>query len=413
MSTSGDRSHRTCLARTGAGRVAAADVVASIDVPPFARSAMDGYALLSADTARGTATPVALRIVDRICTGQLSERASNRVPASRDRHWRPAPDGADAVVMVEESSPADDQRVNILAPASPGQNIGRRGADIKVGDAVVKAGDWLNPSRIGALAAIGLSDVAVYGRPRVAILSTGSEVITPGTPLAPGHIYDVNRFTLSAIVAAHGGIPEPRQASLDTLDALTAALDACAGADIIVFSGGSSVGERDLIVDVIAARASSSRCRGEPKADRVRHNRPHAVSACPAIDIMPVERVHPARPFLRTILAFRGTRLKPSTLRSPPASSRPPGVILLHRSPPRRGGCTGLQRLRRDHEPVPGRWIHRDCGGPGDGRRGNGRDGDALLKLEGTEATEITDSQRSNGETEGLLNNLRCFVSPL
>jgi molybdopterin molybdotransferase len=248
------RTERVSLEQA-AGRVAAADVIASIDVPPFARSAMDGYALLSADAARATRqTPVALRIVDRVYTGQLSKQRVESGSCVEIATGAPLPDGADAVVMVEETSPADDQRVNVLASVSPGQNIGRRAADIKVGDGVVKAGDWLNPSRIGALAAVGSSEVAVYARPRVAILSTGSEVIAPGMPLDPGHIYDVNRFTLSAIVAAHGGIPEPRQASRDTLEELTAALDACADADIIVFSGGSSVGDRDLIVDVIAAR---------------------------------------------------------------------------------------------------------------------------------------------------------------
>ncbi len=94
----------------------------------------------------------------------------------------------------------------------------------------------------------------MYARPRVAVLSTGNEVIDPGTALAPGQIYDVNRFTLAAVIAANGGVAEPHPPVPDTLEALTAALDACAGADMIVFSGGSSVGERDLIVDVIAAR---------------------------------------------------------------------------------------------------------------------------------------------------------------
>src|SRR5439155_11417274 len=94
----------------------------------------------------------------------------------------------------------------------------------------------------------------VFAKPRVAILSTGNEVVEPGHTLAPGQIFDVNRFTLGAVVSAHGGIAEPRRAADDTIDALVAALDACAAADLIVFSGGSSVGERDLVVDAIAAR---------------------------------------------------------------------------------------------------------------------------------------------------------------
>jgi molybdopterin molybdotransferase len=112
----------------------------------------------------------------------------------------------------------------------------------------------LNPSRIGALAAIGHVDIEVYARPRVAILSTGNEVIDPGMPLAAGQIYDVNRFTLGAVVAANGGIPEPQRPVQDTTEALAAALDSCAGADLIVFSGGSSVGDKDLVSDVLAGR---------------------------------------------------------------------------------------------------------------------------------------------------------------
>ena len=163
------------------------------------------------------------------------------------------PAGADAVVMVEETAAAGDH-IQMRVPAAPGRNIGRRGADIMTGDLVVRAGDVLTPSRIGALAAIGRAEVTVYAKPRVAILSTGNEVVEPGRPLEAGQIYDVNRFTLAAIVAAHGGVPQPHKAAQDTIEALAEALEACGDADLIVFSGGSSVGERDLVVDLIAAR---------------------------------------------------------------------------------------------------------------------------------------------------------------
>src|SRR5207245_5026994 len=111
-----------------------------------------------------------------------------------------------------------------------------------------------NPARVGALAAIGHRDLQVYERPHVAILSTGNEVVEPGQPLAPGQIFDVNRFTLAAIVAAHGAVPQAHAPAHDTLDALVAALDACVlAADLIVFSGWRSVGARDLIRDAVAA----------------------------------------------------------------------------------------------------------------------------------------------------------------
>jgi molybdenum cofactor synthesis domain-containing protein len=165
----------------------------------------------------------------------------------------PLPAGADAVVMVEETA-TEGEHVDIRVAAAPGRNVGRRGADIMTGDLVVRAGDVLTPSRIGALAAIGEAAVTVYARPRVAILSTGNEVVDPGRPLKAGQIYDVNRFTLAAIVEAHGGRPRSQKAAQDTLESLSEALDACLDSDLIVFSGGSSVGTRDLVVDLVAQR---------------------------------------------------------------------------------------------------------------------------------------------------------------
>ena len=248
------RTERVPLASAG-WRVAAEDVVSSIDVPPFERSAMDGYAVVAADTvAAGEHSPVTLRIVEQIYTGRAPSRAIASGSCAEIATGAPLPNGADAVVMVEQTTKAGESTVTINASASPGQNIGRRGADIAAGATVVRCGDLLNPGRIGAVGAIGCKDVEVFAKPRVAILSTGSEVVEPGTALAPGQIYDVNRFTLTAIVEAHGGVADPRPPADDSIEALTAALDACAGADIIVFSGGSSVGERDLIVDVVATR---------------------------------------------------------------------------------------------------------------------------------------------------------------
>jgi len=248
-----DRTERVRLDES-AGRVVAATVTAPLDVPPFERSAMDGYAVVAADTAGASRpAPKRLRVVDRIFTGQLSRQTIAPGVCAEIATGAPLPDGADAVVMVEETARRGGD-VDVFATASAGQNVGRRGADMKVGDAVVSTGDVLTPSRVGALAAIGQDDVEVFAKPRVAILSTGNEVVDPGQPLPPGHIYDVNRFTLGAIVAAHGGVPETHRAAQDTVEALIAALDTCAKADLIVFSGGSSVGDRDFVVDAVAAR---------------------------------------------------------------------------------------------------------------------------------------------------------------
>ena len=254
------RTERVTLA-DAAGRVVASSVTSTIDVPPFARSAMDGYAVIAADTTAATReAPARLRIAERIYTGQMPRGPIARGLCAEIATGAPLPEGADAVVIVEDTAPSPGgghgtgDMVEIFTAATPGQHVGSRGADIRAGAPVVNAGDLFTPGRVGSLAAVGRVDVEVYERPRVAILSTGNEVVDPGHTLAPGQICVVNRFTLAALVAAHGGVPERHKAVEDSLDALTAALDACAAADVVVFSGGSSVGERDLILDVVAAR---------------------------------------------------------------------------------------------------------------------------------------------------------------
>jgi molybdenum cofactor synthesis domain-containing protein len=236
-------------------RVAAEDISSSIDVPPFSRAAMDGYAVIAADTSGASAgSPVRLRIVDRLYTGQAPATAISSGACAEIATGAPLPAGANAVVMVEQTTKDGNDGVFVAAAATEGQNIGRQGGDIRAGTTVIRRGEQLNPGRIGAIAAIGRQDVDVYAQPRVAILSTGDEVVEPGQPLGPGQIFDVNRFTLAAIVESNGGIADARPPVVDTVASLGGALDACAGADIIVFSGGSSVGERDLIVDLVAAK---------------------------------------------------------------------------------------------------------------------------------------------------------------
>jgi molybdenum cofactor synthesis domain-containing protein len=249
-----ERTERVLLERAG-GRVAAADITAAVFVPPFSRSAMDGYAVVAADTAAATRErPVRLRIVERVFTGHAATAHVETGSCSEIATGAPLPPGADAVVMVEETSGAQGDHVSIFAAATSGQNIGRQGADILPGQLVVRRGDVLNPSRVGAIAAVGCSDVEVFAQPRVAVLSTGNEVVEPGHALAGAQIYDVNRFTLSAVVASHGCVAVPLPPARDTLDALEASLDQCRDADVIIFSGGSSVGERDLIMDLVKSR---------------------------------------------------------------------------------------------------------------------------------------------------------------
>jgi molybdopterin molybdotransferase len=247
------RTERVALVDAG-GRVVSADVVAAIDVPPFDRAAMDGYAVVAEDTfGAGTHAPKTLRCVDRVFTGQVPARGIGAGECIEIATGAPMPAGADAVVMVEETERAGDN-IGVLTPVYPRQNVGRRAADIAIGTVVVAAGQLLNPSRIGALAALGTRDVEVFARPTVAILSTGNEIAEPGQPLEPGQIYDINRFTLETIIRQHGGMGVPLPIAADSVEDLSDALDAASGHDVVVFSGGSSVGERDLILDVLKAQ---------------------------------------------------------------------------------------------------------------------------------------------------------------
>ena len=237
------------------GRVLANDIVSERDVPPFARAGMDGYAVIAEDTFGASRfEPRTLRVVEKIYTGEVPTRRVNVGEAAEIATGAPMPDGADAVVMVEETERAGTEDVKILTPVYPRQNVGKQGADIVRGQTVLRTGDLLNPSRIGAIAALGITDVEVFDKPSVAILSTGNEIIEPGAELKPGQIYDINRYTLSTIIAEHGGTPVAYQTTQDTLEDLERAIDQCLNEDVMVFSGGSSVGERDLILDVIGRR---------------------------------------------------------------------------------------------------------------------------------------------------------------
>ena len=239
------------------GRVLAADVAARQDVPPFSRAGMDGYAVRARDTEGASRThPRALKKIGTVYTGDMPTLPLADGQCFEISTGAPMPGGADAVVMVEETDSDGGTGVNVFAEVQPGQNVGARGGDIQAGQVVLMARDTLNSSRIGALAAMGLAFIEVYERPRVAILSTGNEIVEPGRTLRPGQIYDINRFTLSAVVAENGGIPIPHPPAPDTLDDLVDALDALVAHDIVVFSGGSSVGERDLIRDAVEARGT-------------------------------------------------------------------------------------------------------------------------------------------------------------
>ena len=237
--------------RDAAGRVLATSAVSPIDVPPFDRAAMDGYAVVAGDTFGASRDHAKiLRLVHTSYSGDAPARAIATGECVEIATGAPLPEGADAVIMVEETEKTTEA-VRIFTPVYPAQHVGRRAADIAKGQTVVAAGSILNAGRIGALAAVGTTTIDVVVRPQVAIVSTGNEIVEPGQPLGPGQIYNINRFTLASIIEAHGGTVSAVDTVPDTLADLVDAIRRNASADLIVFSGGSSVGERDLMLDAL------------------------------------------------------------------------------------------------------------------------------------------------------------------
>lgn len=238
------------------GRVLAEDVIAAIDVPGFDRSNVDGFAVQAADTwgameeqARTlalTGETLAPGMVPRheVASGQATAIATGGM----------LPRGADAVVMVEYTdADADDGRVQIRRVATAGENVSYAGTDIARGETVLRAGQVLSSREIGVLAALGLAKVSAHRKPRVAIFSTGNEIVAPGAPLPTGAVYDSNAAIISAAVEELGGEPVRLGVIPDDEAALSAALMRGLDCDAVVFSGGTSKGEGDLSYRVVAA----------------------------------------------------------------------------------------------------------------------------------------------------------------
>jgi molybdenum cofactor synthesis domain-containing protein len=237
---------------TGAARglVLAADVVAGEAVPPFANTAMDGYAVVAADTAAASSgTPVCLPVIAEVAAGHPAPGPLAAGQAMRIFTGAPVPDGADAIVMVERTERLDDgHAVAISAPASPGDHIRRAGDDVEVGDTVLAAGEQLTPGHLGVLATIGVLVVPAHPRPRVGVLSTGDELVADGGPLAPGQIRESNGRTLLALLAEDGFEPVDLGLVRDDESAITAAIEAAAAScDAVLTSGGVSMGDIDLV----------------------------------------------------------------------------------------------------------------------------------------------------------------------
>ncbi|MCP1831033.1 putative molybdopterin biosynthesis protein [Bradyrhizobium sp. USDA 4532] len=237
------------------GRALAEDVVAPIDVPPFDRSNVDGFAVRSADLARaGEAAPVQLALNDEtISCGTAPTMPVLPGTATAIATGGPVPRGADAIVMVEHTQPAGHGTIEVRRAASPGQFVSYAGSDIARGEALLRAGTMIGSREIGMLAACGIAEVAVTRRPRVAILSTGDELVQPGEKLRPAAIYDTNGAIVTAAIAENGGDASFLGAIADNEATLEAAMrKALADSDMLVLSGGTSKGAGDVSHRIIA-----------------------------------------------------------------------------------------------------------------------------------------------------------------
>ncbi|HEU5242777.1 MAG TPA: gephyrin-like molybdotransferase Glp [Gaiellaceae bacterium] len=222
------------------GRVTAQDVRARVDLPPFASSAMDGFAVRAADL------PGTLRIVGESAAGRPFAAEVEPGCAVAISTGAVVPEGADAVVPVERVV-RQDNSVEIWHAVGPGAHARPRGGDVAAGDVVVLAGARLNPALLAAAAASGVAEVACTRRPRVAVLPTGSELVDPGKPLGPGQIYETNSLMLLAVLAAFDVDLLAGPPVADDEQELRAALERGLAADVLVTSGGVSVGEHDLV----------------------------------------------------------------------------------------------------------------------------------------------------------------------
>lgn len=236
------------LSTVSLGLVIAEDVVSDIDMPPFDKAMMDGYAVRSEDCA---ATPVELRVIEEIYAGDVPSRAVERGTAARIMTGAPMPDGADAVVMVEHTQAVDGGCVRIDAPATPGQNVIRKGSEMRKGEVVLLAGTVLRPQEFGLLATIGRIAVQAYPRPRVAILATGNEIVEPTQTPAPGQIRNSNAVMLAAQVSRASGIPRVLGIVRDEVEALEKRIAEGLGYDILLLTGGVSAGAKDLVPGVL------------------------------------------------------------------------------------------------------------------------------------------------------------------
>lgn len=235
------------------GRVLAQDIVAHEDLPPFDRSTMDGYAVRAADTfGAAESLPALLTITGDIPMGIMPERSVAKGECMRIATGGALPPGADAVVMLEHAQAVDDAHIEAVKPVAPRENVSFKGEDVGRGDAVLSAGHRMRPQDMAVLASLGRTAVPVWARPRVAIISTGNEIIPADQVPGPAQIRDSNSYALEGLIGLSGGAAVKVGILPDDYGKLRSALEAAVkDSQIVLFTGGSSVGAADFTAKVI------------------------------------------------------------------------------------------------------------------------------------------------------------------
>jgi len=244
------------------GQVLAEDIKSEINVPPLDNSAMDGYAVKAGDTkGAGAESPKFLRVIDTVMAGSISQREVVNGTAVRIMTGAPVPKGADSVVQFENTD--DEKRketvpsgpiieVGVLSEATPGLNIRKAGESISRGAVVLEKGTVIRPSEIGLIASLGYSRVNVIRRPVVAVLSTGNELVDLEQPLPDGKIYNSNSYSIASLVKRYGAVPKILGIAMDDEEDLLNKLKQAQDADMLLTTGGVSMGDYDMVKDILA-----------------------------------------------------------------------------------------------------------------------------------------------------------------
>ena len=240
------------------GRVLTHEIYSSEDLPAFPRSTVDGFAVVAASTFGATENlPSYLNVTHEIFMGAKPEFSLRKGTAAKIPTGGMIPEGSDAVVMLEHVQSAHEGLIEVLKPAAPGENIIAAGEDVRRGDLILKRGHRLRPQDVAALAGIGITEVTVYEKPRVSIISTGDEIVPAGSSLLPGQVRDINSYNLAGLILENGGIPLRkgifRDVYADIRDAVEESLEESL---MVLITGGSSVGIMDMTAKIIGSLGS-------------------------------------------------------------------------------------------------------------------------------------------------------------